>query len=1404
MAKTFAGVIAILGIFSTPTVWQTFSENPTFVTPQMIVLFFCVVVLSRLLASLPAGKVFIYSALGGAGGGGVALACLYITLAANGGSWEYSPTKVAVLLVVTNVAAFLLTLLRFQQAPRKLAYTFATLVLALSACGVYRAPPGTALYVFTLWFMFYIAAAGVAATLVTTFVTPTPSGFLARRQLSTAIEGIGKILTATLELYTAPLDEYGKLVMAEGTPMEGRAIDKGLFETVWPLHQMIMQAGGAIQAAQTHISAARWEFDVYRPTRVLPVLPFATLACLARAELSSAALMLYPVETGRLRLRLCAEYAVEFKAVAHALGALCSAMSATLQNNAPFPHVLDAFGQLHQRLTELSAAVQHSCGAGVLAADGLACYTVASVLFTVYSRMRRMVGLLPAALGRDQPLAANTALVRQQLLKLLACQASPCCHHPHHHQAGAEGKRAGEQQHWDGATHGGGERGQDPQQPHDHHQPNDGQQQAQLQQLAEQQLLHRLEQHEEQMREFDQQQQQQREPGSPERDLQRSAPGRPSTWGLFKGSVLSRMSEVLVDGLKRLESGTLPRAEREALVARLVRRGVAVVKHAEPSRPSVLRRWLTWFQDKLGFTESHYKLAVQMCVAYTVVMWLAIIDPVYYTMGQRVIWAIIIVVVLAEATAGSSVMKGTLRLTGTLLGGAVGLGFLYFVVLCNGLNHDNHPQKFILTALLLALFCGGCSFLAARRLRLVYFFITSCVVTCGITLAGYTLPGVLWVFALWRLAWTAIGVLINFLVVCLVFPVTTGEVFQGQVAKALGLLASTAETTIKNALPDWQGAHDADEGSGGKGSGGSAAAAGGQPRPGSAEVPGVQLAVGRPGGHAQGSQAPPWSADQWAGEFAGMKGLAGPWGVADGAAPGGGKVPGAAPAAAGLPEEALGQVSLAEWLTLQLVKEQQQEEEEGSEGAREVEPRTPQQQSPASSSRSDGGGGGKSQGRGEPRDSPAAPAPSSLQPTGRSSSSSNGNQPPRAAAEALPPAQEASHLQSQQQHSLGAATVEVPSTPHTPAEVAGVKPLGALGTGIRTPTSPEPLEQPQQHPQQPSQHQPSQRSQAPLPRHMSPRATLVVVDSTYGLLDPADNAVTGRQPSSPAAAKRGRRRRARTPKGIFQRLRHWLWEQHAPLGELVARSNKQRLVAALGPNFLKIMEGGQKASAAISAMPPLIPSLRYEFYPWRTPHRLSLDEAHNTHRTLRQLLNILSSFASTMDAHRMQHVPLLGLFRAQVARAAEQLRECLKGMQAVVQGKLPPERAVQLVLSFESHVERLFLLLLVSELPSSHPASGQGMAFMAMLCSLAGVTRMLLLAVVRTFFGAGSEQARAVKDGLGGPASWSLDEEFAATAAGVLGVELVQPVGEDELEKEEQQLESESDSEDGGDATSAA
>jgi hypothetical protein len=52
----------------------------------------------------------------------------------------------------------------------------------------------------------------------------------------------------------------------------------------------------------------------------------------------------------------------------------------------------------------------------------------------------------------------------------------------------------------------------------------------------------------------------------------------------------------------------------------------------------------------------------------------------------------IVVTVLFESSAGSSIRKGLLRLAGTLAGAAVGLAILYFVVLANGLSHANHPQ----------------------------------------------------------------------------------------------------------------------------------------------------------------------------------------------------------------------------------------------------------------------------------------------------------------------------------------------------------------------------------------------------------------------------------------------------------------------------------------------------------------------------------------------------------------------------------------------------------------------------------------------------------------------------------------------------------------------------------------
>lgn len=51
-----------------------------------------------------------------------------------------------------------------------------------------------------------------------------------------------------------------------------------------------------------------------------------------------------------------------------------------------------------------------------------------------------------------------------------------------------------------------------------------------------------------------------------------------------------------------------------------------------------------------------------------------------------------IVVVLLETSAGSSIRKALLRLAGTLAGMLAGFAILYFVVLCNGPGHENHPQ----------------------------------------------------------------------------------------------------------------------------------------------------------------------------------------------------------------------------------------------------------------------------------------------------------------------------------------------------------------------------------------------------------------------------------------------------------------------------------------------------------------------------------------------------------------------------------------------------------------------------------------------------------------------------------------------------------------------------------------
>lgn len=88
-------------------------------------------------------------------------------------------------------------------------------------------------------------------------------------------------------------------------------------------YRAVTRGTPCMQAAYAHISAARWEVDLYRPTHLLPIRPLATLTMLSRAVLSTATLLLYPVESGTLRLQQCGAHAEELQGAAAAFAECC-------------------------------------------------------------------------------------------------------------------------------------------------------------------------------------------------------------------------------------------------------------------------------------------------------------------------------------------------------------------------------------------------------------------------------------------------------------------------------------------------------------------------------------------------------------------------------------------------------------------------------------------------------------------------------------------------------------------------------------------------------------------------------------------------------------------------------------------------------------------------------------------------------------------------------------------------------------------------------------------------------------------------------------------------------------------------------------------------------------------------
>ncbi|KAL4430699.1 hypothetical protein ABPG75_005955 [Micractinium tetrahymenae] len=919
---------------------------------QLIVVYCCFILLARHMGNKPAALLSGQVALSALLGGGLAIGVQAITLAANGGSWaKDSATKAGVLLALSSPIVCALTVLRFRLPDLRFPMLFATLVFAMSVCGSYRGAGASFIWRFPLYICMFVGLAGCFATAASQFVTPTPSGLLARLSLGAALRAIGELVWAAADVASGDVGHSGRLALASGKQQGG--FDTGLLPIIMPLHHRSAAAGTSCHAASAHTAAARWEVDTFRPTHVLPVTPFVELCVLARSLLSSATMLLYPVQSGTMNAACLHGKREQLLAVAAALRACCAALAACLETNRPIGEALQALEQVQsdfmlfgQAVGSLPAELQAQPGAVALS-------TFLSLLFSTIARLRKLFRVLPAALARDQPhAAAEAAACFDRLLD------------------------------WDMT------------------------------------LLADL------------------EPQAYDRNALSVL--RDSLLGADGGSPRSHsgLLEELLQGV-----GTVPASSKQELLSWLSQRDIAPTTRPASQQQragrlrAVLRRAGPPYRSALGALSvkpQQVQLACQMLACYLAVMFLEIAGSSYVALEARPVWAMTIVVVLLEPSAGSSVRKALLRLAGTLAGLLAGFAILYFVVLCNGLGHANHPQKFILTAILLAAACGISGAAAARTPRHTYMQITFCVIVPAVALVGYTQE---------------------------------------------------------------------------------------------AEAP--QL----------------WS----------------PW------------------------QDLAGQAA-------------------GS----------------------------------------ASPAPS-----------------PRTSARRLPLRQQPSLI----------------------------------------------VEQPE-----------------------------------------------------PAALRGGTRRT------LLRALR----QLRAPAGpELLAGSEH-----LLGPVYTCFFLRSKQANALVSGMVPLVPTLRFEWNPLEHPHRLPQDAAFRAQRLCRHCLNVLSAFATSMDAHHIQRVHLLAQHRAQVCRLSRQLGESLRSLQAMVQGSVPPHSMAAGISSLQAHLERLLLLVMLRDLPAAGGSAqgAQGAAFLAMLFSLGWAVRRLAMALGRTFWEPRSPELLALAAELEDERRWQVDEQLLAAAQAVLGL----------------------------------
>ena len=120
-------------------------------------------------------------------------------------------------------------------------------------------------------------------------------------------------------------------------------------------------------------------------------------------------MLIYQVQSGRLDASQFQRHAGRLLAAAASFRACCDALAACLESNAPIGAALWALEQLHAHYAALGEAAA-ARPAELWAERGTLAFSAwFSLMFAAAARLRKMYRVLPAALARDQPAAAQQA-----------------------------------------------------------------------------------------------------------------------------------------------------------------------------------------------------------------------------------------------------------------------------------------------------------------------------------------------------------------------------------------------------------------------------------------------------------------------------------------------------------------------------------------------------------------------------------------------------------------------------------------------------------------------------------------------------------------------------------------------------------------------------------------------------------------------------------------------------------------------------------------------------------------------------------------------------------------------------------------------------------------------------------